>query len=140
MFKRNILREGGMVREAHAGDALSANLVPTNFNAEADATLTVAQIAGGKICQGLTLTSDVVYTLPTAILLAAALEGMNTGDAFSFIVNNSQAAAFDVVIAVGVGITAIGTNNSLSVAPQSSRIFTVIMTDDTDGAETFDLY
>ena len=47
---------------------------------------------------------------------------------------------FDAIIAVGVGITAIGANNTLATPPQTSRIYTLVMTDDTDGAETYDLY
>jgi hypothetical protein len=138
MFVRPLVREGGMVRPMNAGDALAANFNITLFNAEADATLTISELAGGHIFQGSTLTSDVIYTLPTAAIIDAAngFVDMNVGDAFSFIVTNSQAAAFDTVIAVGVGITAKGTNNSLSVPPQSSRVFTLVKTDD----DAFDLY
>ncbi len=125
-----------MPQPMRAGDGMLANFIPTNFNAEADATLTVSQLSGGLIHQGLTLSSDVVYTLPTAALIAAAFPTMDIGDAYSFVVNNSQAAAFDVVIGAGVGNTAVGTNNSLSVPPQSSRVFTLVKT----AAATFDLY
>ena len=129
---------GHMSSPSRAGTGLVANFKVTNFNAEADATLTVTQVSGGAITQGLTLTSDVVYTLPTAALIHAETDfkSMDIGDAYSFYVGNNQAGAFDVVIAVGVGITAIGTNNSLSVPPQASRIFTLVKT----SATTFDLY
>ena len=116
---------------SRAGQGLIANFLPTNFNAEADATLTVAQIAGGAILQGLTLTSDVTYTLPTAALILAAFPDMDIGDSFSFYVGNNQAAAFDTIIAVGTGITAVGTNNNLTVAPQSGKIFTLVKTSST---------
>jgi len=119
-----------------AGDGLLSNFRMTTFGAEADATLTVAQVSGGHIFQDVTLTSDVVYTLPTAALLAAAYSTMDIGDAYSFVVTNSQVGAFDVVIAVGTDITAVGANNTLSVPPQSSRIFTLVKT----AAATFDLY
>ena len=136
-FKRVLLSGDGRIPQPmRAGDGLLANFVPTNFNAEADATLTVSQLAGGLIQQGLTLTSAVVYTLPTAALIAAAFPEMDIGDAYSIEVVNAQAAAFDTTLAVGVGITAIGTNNALSVAPKSSRIFTLVKT----AAATFDLY
>lgn len=133
-----LFKDGRMPQPARVGDGMCSHFAPKVFNAEADATLTVAELAGGLIFQGLTLTSDVVYTLPTSALLLAAhnMDTMDNGDSLSFVVTNSQAAAFDVVIAVGVGQTAIGTNNSLSVPPQSSRIFTLIKTSDT----TFDLY
>lgn len=138
MFVRPLVREGGMTRPMNAGDGLAANVNPKAYAAEADATITVAELSGGLIHQGTTLTSDVVYTLPTAALLAAGegFDDMNVGDAFSFIVTNSQVGAFDVVIAVGVGITAIGANNTLSTPPQSSRIYTLVKT----AAATFDLY
>ena len=61
---------------------------------------------------------------------------MDDSDAYSFVVVNSQVGAFDVVIAVGAGITKAGANNSLSVPPQSSRIFTLVKTSD----DAFDLY
>lgn len=136
-FKRALVSgDGSLPQPLRAGDGLLANFLPTNFNAEADATLTVAQLAGGLIQQGLTLTSDVVYTLPTAALVLAAFPEMDDGDAYTVEVTNAQAAAFDVTIAVGADMTAIGTNNSLSVAPQSSRFFTLVKT----SATTMDLY
>lgn len=140
MFNRRLIREDGMTREAHAGDGMGANFAPHAYAAEADATITVAQLSGGLIFQGTTLSSDVVYTLPTSALIAAACPDMNTGDSLSFIVTNSQVGAFDVVIAVGTDTTKVGANNTLSVPPQCSRVFTLLMTDDTDGAETFNLY
>ena len=118
--------EGGIPNPSRAGVGIVSNITPTNFNAEADATLTVAQIGGGAILQGLTLTSDVTYTLPTSVLIEAQWPEMDVGDAYTFYVANNQAAAFDVVIAVGVGTTAIGTNNNLTVAPQSSKLFTLV--------------
>jgi len=61
---------------------------------------------------------------------------MDIGDCFIFEVTNAQAGAFDVVIAVGVGMTAIGANNTLSVPPQSTRWFKLIKTSNT----THDLF
>jgi len=118
------------------GAGLLANFAPTNKAAETDATLTAAEVSGGLIHQGVTLTSDVVYTLPTSALLLAEMLAMDIGDAYSFMVTNSQVGAFDVVIAVGTGQTAIGANNTLSVPPQSTRVFTLVKT----AAATMDLY
>lgn len=111
-----------------AGDGLVSNFGIKAFAAEADATLTTAELSGGLVFQGTTLTSDVVYTLPTAALILAEFASMDVGDAYSFVVTNSQAGAFDVVIAVGAGITAVGANNTLSVPPQCSRVFTLVKT------------
>jgi len=136
--RANVSPDGKLLQPMRAGVGLLANFNPKVYAAEADATLGVADVAGGLIHQGTTLTSDVIYTLPTATLLQAAVgyDSMDIGDAYSFVVTNSQLAAFDVVIAVGAGMTAIGANNTLSVAPQASRIFTLIKT----GTNTFDLY
>jgi len=136
-FKRaNVSADGKLVQPMRQGDGFLANVLPLNFNAEADATITTAQLSGGAILQGLTLTSDVTYTLPTAALLAAEWPEMDVGDAFTFYVGNNQAAAFDVIIAVGADITAVGTNNNLTVGPQAGKMFTLVKT----SATTFDLY
>jgi len=134
--RASVSADGKIKQPLRGGDGFIANLAPKNYNAEADATITVSELSGGSINQGLTLTSDVVYTLPTSVLIEAEWPEMDVGDAFSFYVGNSQAAAFDVVIAIGVGMTAIGTNNNLSVAPQSGKMFTIVKT----SATTHDLY
>ena len=125
-----------MPQLSRAGLGLTANFIPDNRAAETDETLSMANLNGGLIHQGTTLTSDVTYTLPTAALIAAAYTGMDIGDAYSFVVNNAQAAAFDVIIGAGVGNTKIGANSTLAVPPQSSRVFTLVKT----AAATFDLY
>jgi len=131
--------DGRLPQPMYAGVGLLSNFLVTAFAAETDEILTIGEVSGGSIVQGTTLTSDVVYTLPTAALLLAAgtpFDTMDIGDAYTFLVTNSQAGAFDVVIAIGAGITAVGANNTLSVPPQASRIFTLVKT----AAATFDLY
>lgn len=138
-FRRALVSGSGtMPQPLRAGDGFIANVLPTNFNTETDETITVSELSGGAILQGLTLTSDVIYTLPTAALIAAAVTfvDMDIGDAFTFYVANNQAAAFDVIIGAGVGNTAVGTNNNLTIAPQSGKMFTLIKT----AAATFDLF
>lgn len=134
--RANVSPDGKLLQPLRGGDGFIANLAPTNFNTETDETITTAQLGGGAILQGLTLTSDVTYTLPTAALIVAEWPEMDVGDAYTFYVANNQAAAFDVIIAVGAGITAIGTNNNLTVAPQAGKMFTLVKT----AAATFDLY
>lgn len=129
MFGRVLFAGAGNIpAPLRAGDGFISNVIAKTFAAEVDATLTVADISGGLIFQGTTLTSDVIYTLPTAaaILASPGFDKMDLGDAFSFFVTNSQEAAFDVVIAVGTGITKSGANNSISVPPQCSRLFTLV--------------
>jgi len=120
--------EGRIGQPLRAGDGFVSNVSPTNFNTESDETITTAQLSGGSILQGLTLTSDVTYTLPTSVLMEAEWLEMDAGDAYTFYVANNQAAAFDVIIAVGAGTTAVGTNNNLTVAPQSGKMFTLVKT------------
>jgi len=138
-FKRVLISDTSRIPQPmRIGDGLLANILPKNYNTESDETVTTTELSGGSILQGFTLNSDVTYTLPTAALLAAeaGFDAMDVGDSWSFYVANNQAGAFDVIIAVGVGMTAIGTNNNLTVAPQSGKIFTLIKT----AAATFDLY
>jgi len=135
-LRPNVSEDGKLVQPMRAGAGFLANVSPKLFVAESDETLTVAEIGGGLIIQGTTLTSDVTYTLPTAALIAVEWDTMDVGDAYTFYVGNAQAGAFDVVIGAGVGNTAQGANNSLSVPPQASRMFTLVKT----GAATFDLY
>lgn len=136
-FKRALVSDDGKLPQPlRAGDGFISNVRVHAYAAETDETITLDQLAGGVIFQGTTLTSDVTYTLPTAAIIDAAFDSMDVGDAFSFFVTNSQVGAFDVVIAVGTGITAVGANNTLSVPPQSTRAFHLVKT----GDDTFNLY
>ncbi|PHQ81730.1 MAG: hypothetical protein COB66_01275 [Coxiella sp. (in: Bacteria)] len=129
-------KHGNVSQPMRAGDGFAANLLPANFESESDETLLVPEVSGGSVLQGLTLTSDVTYTLPEAVDLLAEFGEMDISDSFSFYVGNNQAASFDVILAVGAGITAVGTNNNLTVGPQAGKIFTLIKT----SATTMDLY
>lgn len=136
-FNRVLVSKAGVLPlPSRAGVGFISNVLPKNFNTESDETITMSELSGGSILQGLTLTSDVVYDLPTSVEVEAEWPEMDLGDAYTFYVGNNQAAAFDVVIAVGAGMTAIGTNNNLSVAPQSGKMFTIVKTSNT----THDLY
>tara|TARA_R110000744_G_scaffold372015_2_gene483374 strand:+ start:11264 stop:11680 length:417 start_codon:yes stop_codon:yes gene_type:complete len=127
---------GRIPHNLRSGDGYVANVLPKAYAAETDQTITTAELSGGHILQGTTLTSDVVYTLPTSLLIEAEWPEMDVGDSYCFYVVNSQIAAFDVVIAVGAGTTKVGANNSLSVPPQGGRMFVLVKT----SATTHDLY
>lgn len=130
-FRRALVsKTGTMPTPMRAGDGMLSHFQMKAFAAEADATLTISELNGGHIHQGTTLTSDVIYTLPTAaaILAADGYDAMDIGDTYSFVVTNAQLAAFNVVIAVGAGITAVGANNSLATTPGGSRVFTLTKT------------
>ena len=127
---------GRIPHNLRSGDGYVANVLPKVYAAETDETITTAELSGGHILQGTTLTSDVIYTLPTSVLIEAEWPEMDVGDSYCFYVGNTQAGAFDVVIAVGAGTTAVGANNSLSVPPQAGRMFVLVKT----SATTHDLY
>ena len=132
----NVSASGKLLQPSRVGDGFFANVLPKIYAAETDQTITIAELSGGAILQGTTLTSDVIYTLSTAAIIAAEWPEMDIGDCFAFYVGNTQVGAFDVVIAVGVGITAIGANNTLSAPPQGGRMMFLIKT----AAATFALY
>ena len=136
-FNRVAVDSGGRIPQpSRAGTGLVANVDIKDYAAETDETITINELSGGLLQQGTTLTSDVIYTLPTSLIVEAEWPEMDIGDAYSFMVTNAHAAAFDVVIAIGVGMTAIGANNSLSTPPQSTRMYTIVKT----SATTHDLY
>ena len=134
--RAKVVKEGRLVELARAGTGVTANVIVKQYAAETDETITMPELSGGLIQQQTTLTSDVTYTLPTSVLIEAEWPEMDVGDAYTFYVTNAQAAAFDVVIADGVGTTAIGANNTLSVPPQCTRMYTLVKTSNT----THDLY
>lgn len=135
-FRNNLIGPDRLPQQSRAGDGLQANFLPVRKSTDASVTLTLDDVNRGLIQQDLTLTAARTWTLPTAAILAAAWTNMDIGDTYSFVVTNGQAAAFKIIIAVGTGITAIGTNNSLSTPPECSRFFTLKKT----AAATFDLY
>ena len=135
-LRANVSADGKLLQPLRQGDGYVANCSPTNFKTESDEDITIAMLSGGKVLQGLTLTSDVTYTLPLATIIADEWPEMDVGDAYEFYVGNNQAAAFDVIVAVDTGITAVGTNNNLTIAPQSGKMFTLVKT----AAATYDLY
>ncbi len=125
-IRANVSADGKLLQPLRQGDGFVANPAITSFAAETDETVTMAELSGGSLQQGTTLTSDVIYTLPTSVLVDAEWPEMDVGDCYTFEVTNAQAAAFDVVIAIGAGMVKIGANNTLSVPPQCSRIFKLV--------------
>ncbi|MEY8217457.1 MAG: hypothetical protein RPT13_03850 [SAR324 cluster bacterium] len=134
--RAKVVEEGRSELPSRAGVGWTANCTIKSYLAEADETITMPELSGGIIQQNFALTSDVTYTLPTSVLIEAEWPEMDVGDAFSFIVTNAQLGAFDVIIAVGAGQTAIGPGNGLEVKLGASRVFTLVKTSNT----THDLY
>lgn len=97
----------------------------------ATATITAAEILGGFI-DG-TPTGAATYTLPTATLMAAALNQSGIGNAFEFTIKNSAAGAHTITVAAGSNGTAKGT---MTIAQNNTKRFLLIMT----AAATYDVY
>lgn len=135
MFKRAMVREDGMAREARSGDAVGANYNVTTDTTDAATTIAVDAILSGLLIRN-GMTANRIDTTPTAVALADALVGMDVGDTYSFKVANFDAAQ-TITLAGGTDVTASG---NLVVAAGGVREFVLELTDATDGAETFNLY
>jgi len=97
----------------------------------ATATITAAEVLGGLI-DG-TPTGAATYTLPTATLMAAALNQSGIGNAVEFTIKNSSAGAYTITVAAGGDGTAKGT---MTIAQNNTKRFLLIMT----AAATYDVY
>ena len=103
-FKRIILQDAGLSRNMRAGDNWD-NPVISTVSADANATVSAAQVAGGVIqytgfSAGRTLTTD------TAANFLAAFPEMDIGDALGFTI--SVVPAFAGTFAAGTGVTLAG--------------------------------
>lgn len=104
-FNRTMINDGGLTRRARPGDFSTANPVITTVAADAAATVTVAQIAGGVLIFS-SFSAGRVLTTPTAALILAAFPEMDVGDSIEFEV--SCIAAFAGTWAAGTTVTLAG--------------------------------
>ena len=125
-FKRTMIRDEGLVREARAGDASPANYERTLVTVDAASTLAVAAVVGGLIVRS-GPTAGRIDTSPTAALLIAALAGMDIGDSISCKFVNTS--GFTVTLAGGTDVTASG---NLAVLTLTSREIIFIKTSATE--------
>ena len=106
LFKRFLATDqAGLPQVSRQGLGIPANISITTVSADANATLTVAQMAGGCI-QYTGFTAGRTLTTPTAALILAACPDMDIGDSFTFAV--SCVAAFAGTWAAGTGVTLAG--------------------------------
>lgn len=134
MFRRAMVFGGDRLPQPmRVGDGLIANPSVFSKTDDADATLSVDEVLGGFIQQAGTLTAGRTLTTPTATALAAALDGMDVGDGFCFVVSNANAGDFAVTIAGGTDVTLVGSG---AIPQFGSRMFCLVKT----GAATFSLY
>ena len=99
------------------------------------AAVTAAQLLT-RVLDG-TPTGAATYTLPTAALLVAAINGAAVGDCFRFWINNKSGGANTITVAAGAGGTADGT---LTVAQNVIRPFLVLITNVTAASEAYFVY
>lgn len=113
---------------------------PTSL-ADADATITVAQLRTGLFVQ--TPTSSRTLTLPTAALLADFLK--NVGDSIDFHFVNLGADGIDSIIAAGTGGSVVGYASvrdsvATTAADSGSAHFRVRQTVVDSGSEAYVVY
>jgi hypothetical protein len=108
-----------MVRPARQGDGMLSHFSPAVVATDANATMTVTQMAGGFV-QYTGFTAGRTITTPTAALFLAANPDMDIGDSYAFIV--STVNAFAVTWAAGTGVTIAGR----TTVPASSYSIVVV--------------
>lgn len=105
MFNRPEVYEKGMERQARVGDGFMAMPLINTVSADANATLTVAQVLNG-ILMYTGFTAGRTLTTPTAQSLIDAMPDMDIGDTYYFQVSITQ--AFAGTWAAGTGVTLAG--------------------------------
>ena len=113
-YKRLIIQDGGMTRNARVGDSEQNPLI-TVISADAADTLTVTKCSGGVV-QYTGFTAGRVLTTDTAANYLAAYPEMDIGDAYLFKV--SCVAAFAGTWAAAAGVTLKGK----TTCPASSNV------------------
>ncbi len=119
MFHRATISKGGinLPEQSRVGAGYTANPKAGLVSEDAAHTITTAELLGGLILRS-GATANRIDTTPTAVLLIAALEGMDIGDVFTFKV--SVQVAFTITLAGGTDVTASG---NLVVAANGNKEF-----------------
>ena len=125
-LKRIILQDSGLSRNMRAGDGWD-NPVISTVAADANATISASQVAGGVI-QYTGFTAGRTLTTDTAANFAAAFPEMDIGDSIGFTV--SVVPAFAGTWAAGAGVTITGR----TTCPASSGVTVYLVR---TGAATF---
>jgi len=88
-------------------DEVNLGVLPAPQTATTTTTLTVAQILG-KVLVGTAGTAAATYTLPTAALLDAAVQGIKVDTTFDLVIINLGTSSGVITVAAGTGITLVG--------------------------------
>lgn len=102
LMKRTMLQDdNGLVAKSLAGTGTLGNISPVEVTADANQTITVAQMAaGGVFFTGFTAGRNL--TVPTATVISAAAPSMDVGDSFHFFASIQDAFAGTWTAAAGV--------------------------------------
>ena len=120
LFKRILATDqAGLPQVSRAGLGIAALISTMIISADANATLTVDNIAGGAV-QFTGFTAGRTITTPTAAAMAAACPDMDIGDSFTIAV--SVVPAFAGTWVAGTGVTLAGR----ATTPASSYSLVVV--------------
>ena len=120
--------------------------VHTTVSAGTALTVTIAQILSGVLAMD--PTADKAWTLPTAALAVAGVDGVAVGDCINFSIINTGTAGEDEIITLGAGTggtlvgyggvgTAIGTHDAVEIG---SGLFKLRFDNVTAGSEAITVY
>jgi len=115
LFKRAQITSYGseLPQRAAMGAGEVSNLTVKTITADANATLTVADLAGGVV-QFTGFTAGRTITVPTAALILASALDMDIGDSFSLTISVVPAFAGTYVTATGVTLAGRATTPAAS--------------------------
>ena len=123
------------LRDPRLQSLVMEQIVPAAISADSATTLTPAQVLGGQIVRT-GMTAGRTDTLPTAAVLAEAMQGVFVGLAFQFEVRNQNAGAFAQTLAVGTGGT-LSAGSTATTAQNNTHFYRLSFTNATIGAEAY---
>jgi hypothetical protein len=112
---------------------LVRRLTTTNVTTAAAATLTAAAVLGGRITRD-PAGSNRTDVLPTGTLLDDEDTSLATGDAFTFVLDNTADAAETITLDMGTGLTNRG--SAITIAQNTSAVLQFVKT----GTATYNVY
>jgi hypothetical protein len=121
------------IQDPRFGSVVFFTVVPASIAADANQTLTTAQVLGGLILRP-SLSTARTDTLPSAAAMCEAVQGCYSGLAFNFTVAPTGGT---LTIAVGAGGTAVGT---MSCATTAVKEYLFVFNNCGIGTETYTVY
>ena len=108
---------------------------------DANTTYTPAQLQGGLIIRGGSMTAGRTDTLPSAAAICESIQGCFVGTSFELPIRNAATGAFTITIAAGPGGTMFDPAGAVrQIAQNSTKFFQVVLTNVTPGSEAYTVY